>query len=168
MAYYADDSIILRYKSEKKAFFERNRIFKKFKYIDEEKKNEIQNDAFLWNEKYTFDTNLLKTLAIFTTLRNNNMNRILGRQVFSNNYLTSDEELLFYLFSIDPELKLLQIYYDENNIDEVKKRFFQEFSLDYDARLLKIELMYNKKFPTIIDEFAKTQVLSREKNEGEI
>lgn len=167
MTNYIDDSKIIKYKREKKIFFERNMVFKKFKYITDERKDEIKVDVFEWNKKQIFNNNMSKLLAVFLYLKFDNLNNRLGKEA-TFYYSNSDEELLFYLFSIDPELKLLQIYYNENNKREIKKRFFEEFGLDYDSRLLTIELMYNKQFPTIIDEFDKPQILSRKKEEGNL
>ena len=153
-----------KYKYVKKRFFERNAVFKKFKEIDEERKDIIKNNANIWLENHPYDNNIRKLLCLFNNLNDYRVNqRIpLEKSIRANelfDFTSNDEELLFYVFVSDPELKLLQINYEECTMENIKRRYREEFGIDLDIRLLKIETAYNCKFPTIEDEF----VLSRTK-----
>ena len=154
------EQIAFKYQQSKKRFFERNDRFRKFENINEERRDEIKNNANLWLEKCTKDSNIRMALSLFNNLNNTNYNPHINKynkktknELFD--FIDNDEELMFYMFVIDPELKLLQINYEENNLQDIKKRYHEEFGLDMDSRLLKIELYYNKKFPTIVDKFER-------------
>ena len=155
------EEITCKYHKAKKRFFERNNRFKKFENIDEERKEEIRNNAYTWLENCSKDVNVRIALCLFNNLNNPHTNpRITNNLTISNkniffDFADNDEELMFYMFVMDPELKLLQINYEESNIREIKRRYFEEFGLTLDTRLLTIELIYNKRFPTIVDEFVQ-------------
>ena len=158
------EEITSKYQKEKKRFFERNNKFKKFENIDEERKDIIQKNAYDWLEYCDKDRTVRIALCLFSNLNNPRINpRITNNVKISNSnaffdFANNDEEVMFYMFVMDPELKLLQINYEENNMEVIKKRYFEEFGIILDTRLLKIELIYNKRFPTIVDEFEKTRI----------
>lgn len=139
--------IEIAYKQKrKKLFYEKHRT-SRFRKITEEQRDEIFLKAYLWNEKYK-DTPVCDKLNIlYDTLchRNNNLG-----------IAENDETFLFLIAAFDPELKLLQLYYDINTKDEYKIRCIRELGFDYDERLYLLEKYYNDKFPTIEDDFNKT------------
>ena len=147
-----------KYQVNKKRFFERNDKFKMFKYIDEERRDQIKANADAWLDSHIFDTTIKLLLCLFKNINSSRINqRISGIKLKEASKLfdftSSDEEAMFYMFVADPELKALQINYEESNTSDVKRRYFEEFKIELDPRLLKIEKIYNEKFPTIIDEF---------------
>ena len=158
--------LMVEYKKAKSRFFERNYSFKGFKNIDEERMSEIKNNANLWLEN-CYKTSFLEiSLCLFTNLNNTNYNPNINKynDRTKNNFFdftNNDEEVMFFMFVIDSELKLLQIYYEENNLQNIKRRYREEFGVDLDERLLKIELIFNKKFPTIVDEFEQEKILTK-------
>lgn len=136
--------IEIKYKQKrKKLFYEKNRT-SRFKKITDEQRDEIFLKASLWNEKYS-DINVSEKLNIlYDTLsyRNNNLG-----------IKENDESFLFLIASFDPELKLLELYYDINTKQELKTRCFRELGFEYDERLYLLEKYYNERFPTLEDEF---------------
>lgn len=139
--------IELRYKQNRKRVFFLKHRTTRFKKITDTQKNEIFSKASLWNEKYS-DVIISEKLNILYDIlshRNNNLG-----------INENDETFLFLIAAFDPELKLLQLFYDINTIDEYKTRCFNELGFEYDQRLYLLEKYYNDRFPTIEDEFTKT------------
>ena len=129
---------------EKKKFFQNNKL-SYFKKITESRKDELYEKAFLWNEEYKNYSTNEKMFNLYYYLNNSKKN-------FEN-----DESFLFLIFTLDPELKLLKIFYEESKFDNIKRRFEEEFGYTYDKRLLILEKVYNNRFPSIIDEFSVDQ-----------
>ena len=159
--------ITQKYVLARKRFFERNNSFKKFKYIDDERKEQIRNNALLWSEKHELSNTLRLALCLFSNLNDikcnpKNNNTFTGNELFD--FTSNDEEVLFYMFVMDPELKLLEINFEECKMDMIKKRYHEEFGLDLDIRLLKIEQIYNDRFPTVVDEFNYTKTKQKKLN----
>lgn len=128
----------------KKEFYIKNRFYG-FKNITEERRDEILQKAFIWLAKNTMEGEN-KLNRLYFILNDNDYLSKLGIK-------SNDEAFLFLLFAFDHDLKLLQIYYEESITNEIARRFKEEFGAIYDARLLQIEMYYNRKFPTIVDEF---------------
>ena len=140
-----------KYWLAKKRFFERNNAFKKFKYIEEERKEEIRNNALAWLEKREYTNNMRLALCLFSNLNDIKRNPQSNNTFIGNKYFdftSNDEEILFYMFVMDPELKLLQISFEEDETEIIKKRYREEFGIDLDTRLLKIEQLYYLRFPS--------------------
>ena len=131
--------------NQKKLFYEKNRFYG-FKKITEGRKNEIEEKVQFWRE-HNQELNCKERLYSLYCLLNNRGNPY---EIGMN-----DESFLFLILAFDPELKLLQISFEEPAKEEIKRRFQEEFNTHYDARLLQIEQYYNKRFPTIADEFDK-------------
>lgn len=134
--------------TKKKRYFEYQKInfynqnyFSKFKNISEEKRKDILSKVTLYS--YLFSQNDEKIFQLYEYL-----NR--AKALVALGIHRGDEVFLFFLLSMDPNLLLLQIYYEENDISGVKKRFQEEFDCPYEARLLTLEKYYNERFPTIL------------------
>lgn len=134
--------------NQKSLFYEKNKFFG-FKEITEERKKEIEAQAEFW---------------VLQNKELNNQERLYSLYCFFNvtteqgevyKLKPHDEKFLFLIHAFDPELKLLQISFEEPKKEEIKRRFQEEFNTYYNSRLLQIEQYYNKRFPTIIDEFDK-------------
>lgn len=136
----------MRKQYQKRVFFEKNRFFG-FRKITEERRKEIEKKAQDWvlqNKELNYDQKLFS------------LYHLLNKEYkITLNIEANDECYLFLILAFDPELKLLQISLEESNMEEIKRRFQEEFNTFYDSRLLQIEYHYNKQFPTIIDEFDK-------------
>lgn len=132
--------------NQKRLFYEKNKFYG-FKEITEERKKEIEEQAEFWvlQNKELDNQERLYNLYCFlnVTTEQGNVYKLKAH----------DEKFLFLIHAFDPSLKLLQIYFEESNKAEIKKRFQEEFHTFYDARLLQLEQYYNKRFPTIVDEF---------------
>lgn len=130
----------------KNTFFMKKNKFYGFKNITEERNMEIKENAQFWvshNQKISFQERLYSIYFMLNSRDN-------PYKIEAN-----DECYLFLIHAFDPELKLLQISFEESKKEEIKRRFQEEFNTHYDSRLLQIEKYYNKRFPTIIDEFDK-------------
>lgn len=64
-----------------------------------------------------------------------------------------DESYLFFILAFDPNLDILRIFFEEATKEEISRRFKEQFGIPYDDRFRQIEQYYNKRFPTIVDEF---------------
>ena len=165
MGYFNKSAIHKRYLSEKAIFFERNMRFKKFNHIDESREEELRTTASIWDSTHTFDNVFLKHLSFFILLKKDFQKKFNNSTIPATfDVQTSDEELLLYIFIADPELKLLQFYFEESNTKTIKQRFFEEFGYEYDSRLLTIEKIYNDRFNKIVDEFDNTNTLIRKQS----
>ena len=162
MGYGNLEAISTRYRIAKNKFFERNSSFKKFANITDERKDEIRNNANSWLEIHQSPERLKFLLSLYTNLNDLKKNKkIISIQNSLLDFENSDEELLFFMFAVDPELKLLTINYEENKMDDIKKRYREEFGITFDKRLLLIELAYNNKFKEVTDEFEESFKLSK-------
>lgn len=132
--------------NQKRLFYEKNKFFG-FKKITEERKKEIEEKAQVWvlqNKELNYEQKLFS------------LYHLLNKEYKAYLKLEANDECyLFLLLAFDPELKLLQISFEESTKENIKRRFQEEFNAFYDARLLQIEQYYNKRFPTIVDEFDK-------------
>ncbi len=150
--YYGTYSVIneINYmNTQKRYFYEKNKFYR-FKTITEERKNEIENLALLWSEEYDNISFKDKLYQIYIYL--NKESKKLDKEIQIN-----DESYLFLIFAFDPELKLLQISFEESLMKNISKRFKEEFGFTLDFNLLKLESAYNNRFPTITDEFSLTK-----------
>lgn len=143
---------IQKINQHKKNLYMKYKIFKCFSDIDDDLKDEIATKASNWCEKYNDLDELSKLLALLLTL--NQKAKLLGLN-------TTDEVMLFYMLAIDPELKLLSIYFEESKIDEIARRFEEEFGFKLDRSLILFEKEYNNKFKVLIDEFDNNTSLKR-------
>lgn len=134
--------------NQKHLFYEKNKFYG-FKFVSEERKNQIEEVARFWAKQNQDFNNQQKLYAIYNLL---NLYRRVDIEPKLNPH---DECFLFLLFAFDPELKLLQIAMEEVKKEEIIRRFTEEFEVHYDSRLLQIETYYNKRFPTIVSEFDK-------------
>lgn len=131
--------------NQKHLFYEKNKFYG-FKNITEERNKEIKANAQFWvshNQEISFQERLYSIYFMLNSRDN------------PYKIVANDECYLFLIHAFDPELKLLQISFKESKKEEIKRRFQEEFNTYYDSRLLQIEQYYNKRFPTIIDEFDK-------------
>ena len=156
------EEVSCKYRLSKRRFFERNNSFKMFKDIDEERKNQIKANADTWLDLHIFDNTMKLLLCLFNNINSPRINqRMPGKKLKEASKLfdftSSDEEVMFYMFIADPELKALQMSYEESDTSDVKRRYFEEFRINLDPRLLKIEEVYNNKFPSIVDEFSRVR-----------
>lgn len=135
--------------NQKRYFYEKNKFYR-FKTITEERKNKIENLALLWSEDNNNISFKDKLYKIYIFL--NEESKKLDKTIQLN-----DESYLFLIFAFDPELKLLQISFEESLMKNIYKRFKEEFGFTLDSVLLKLERAYNNRFPTIIDEFSITK-----------
>lgn len=131
--------------ANRNTFYQLNHFYG-FKKITEERKEEILNKAFFWKQENSSLVGRVLLDKLYLMLIKSH--RLLGIE-------RGDESYLFFIMAFDPELKLLQIYYEESLKENIKKRFEEEFQTFYSSRILDIEKYYNKRFPTIIDEFTK-------------
>lgn len=58
---------------------------------------------------------------------------------------TVNEQLIFFILTIDPNFYLLTICEEESRVEEIKRRAFQELGF-YDENIIKIEKMLVKRF----------------------
>ena len=159
------NTIYRRYLTEKSIFFERNMRFKKFKNIDEEREANLRKIASIWNNTHTFDNVFSKHLSFFILLKKDSQKKFNTSTIPATfDAQSSDEELLLYIFVADPELKLLQLYFEGNNINVIKQRFLEEFGYAYDSRLLTIEKVYNNRFNKVVDEFENSKTLTKKQS----
>ncbi len=134
--------------NKKHLFYEKNKFYG-FKKISEERKKEIEEIAHFWaNQNQKLNPNQ-KLFALYNLLNKPFEIKMVPK------LQANDECFLFLISAFDPELKLLQISLEESKVEEIKRRFTEEFQVFYDSRLLQIEIYYNKRFPTLTDEFDK-------------
>ncbi len=54
-------------------------------------------------------------------------------------------KFVLLIHTIDPELKMLQIYEEESNVEEIERRVIEEFGY-YDMELIRLERLYHLRF----------------------
>lgn len=134
----------------KKIFFNDNKPFYGFKKITEERKKEIEDAAIKWN---LIHEGVSKADLFYQILNEIHANHDYNSPL--DFYLAyGDESFLFFILTFDPNLEILQISFEESNKCEIQKRVKELFGIFYDDRLRQIEYYYNKKYPTITDEFS--------------
>lgn len=133
----------------KKTFFLDNKPFFGFRSITEERKQEIASYASLWRQKENITSKKEYFYQIFREIH------VRKNQTRENPFYVArgDESFLFFIEAFDPYLDVLKIWHEEANKEMVKKRFFEQFGVFYDDRFRQLEEYYNKRFPTISDEF---------------
>lgn len=108
-------------------------IVRNFDEITDERFEQIKNQVEIYksipNINITYKTCIYNILYQANILELNSMH----------------EKLIFFINAIDPELKLLQIYFEESNYNNIKKRSIDELGFFY-KHLIKIELIYYKRF----------------------
>ena len=140
---------IFRREMLKKSFFEDNKPFYGFKKITEKRKKEIEDAAIKWNLTHV---GVAKADLFYQILNEIHANR---EYTFSKDFHLAygDESFLFFILTFDPNLEILQISFEESKKSEIQRRVQEQFGIFYDDRLRQIESFYNKKYPTITDEF---------------
>lgn len=127
-------------KQEKSKFFRQNH-FLGFKNLGEDDIAHLKNQANIWLLEHQFLNTTQKQTLLY---------------VFLNSkfpVLKDDLAYLFWMFSLDPNFKLLEIYYEESNYQNINKRCLVELGFTFLQNLLILEQYYNKLYPTVTDKF---------------
>ena len=106
------------------------KLIRDFDNIDDEDFDNILNKATFWETTTNAIGNAL--LAAYNIVEQNN---ILG---LSN----TKEIIIFFILTVDPELKMLTIYEEECRKDRIKERIKEEFGF-YNEDFLRIETLYH-------------------------
>lgn len=138
--------VITAQENYRKIFFEDNHFYG-FKKISEERRDYIIKKAFDWNLINSKLVGNKKLEQIYLLLTKGKRNFDIERD---------DESYLFLIMAIDPELKLLEMSYEESKKENLVRRFSEEFNMKYDSRFLDLEKYYNKRFPTLTDQFTRS------------
>lgn len=109
------------------------KIFKSFDNIDSKRCEELKELSIIWND-YTEENSKFQT-CIYNLIYQSHLLKI-------NSF---EEKLIFFINCIDPELKLLNIYEEENHFDIIKKRSLDELGY-YLKDLIFVEKEYKKRF----------------------
>jgi len=118
--------------------FYRSLHFKGFKYITNERQQELDQIVLNWYD--FFHAENLEMLELMSSVT-----KFFNAYEEVMNLKTDDEFLYFYINIVDPELLLLECYESANKKEDIKKLCYINFKI-YDARLIFIEKHYNKIF----------------------
>lgn len=72
--------------------------------------------------------------------------------IYTRNKLNSTQNIVLIVNHIDPELKMLQIFYECSKEDDIRRAIKEEFGF-YNKDFIKIEKIYNEYFKLIEDPF---------------
>ncbi len=108
-------------------------LFKTFDNVSEEKFESISKMANVWN--YVVNPDSKCTTCTYNLIHQSKL----------LNLNTLEDRIIFFILAVDPDLKLLSIYEDENRIDVMKYRSLNEVGI-YNPKLIKIEEQFRKKY----------------------
>lgn len=106
---------------------------KNFDEIDNEKFEDIRKKSLLFS--YGIDDNNRYTTCIYDIIHQSKL----------LNLNTLQEKLVFFISTVDPELKFLEIYEEECKAEIIKYRAFIELGFGNNT-ILKLEKLYKQKF----------------------
>ena len=112
--------------------------------IDELKKASIDL-SYYFNECFDYILKIQKYVRVLEKIITS------SKKLGANN---STEKLLLFMFIVDPNLEVIKIYEEENNLKNIKPRIQKQFGV-YDHNLIKIERWYIK---NVLDKESKKQI----------
>ena len=141
------------------------------KYEEKYRQKFVKEDYFVENVKVDFITSLLDLLRFIKGFKATSDDRYqalvqkaqmwlskvsnptdansLAYNIFKQNHLLNlrnvEESLIFFILTIDPELKALRIYEEESTLEKMQERTLAELGF-YNMNMVKAERMYHARF----------------------